>query len=188
MILRLWLVRHGSTDWSEAGRLTGWTDVPLNDRGRAQARGLAQVLGQQSFIGAWSSDLIRAVETAQLASVDAVLDPRLREVDFGQLEGVRWDEIPSPTREALREFDGFQAPGGESVAGLRQRVAQFTHGLGEGDHVLFTHGGVIRALLRQAGQDRWVGPCAVARLTVNSLPGSAVRGDERRFEMRGELG
>jgi probable phosphoglycerate mutase len=147
VVKRLWLVRHGATDWTEEGRLTGWHDVPLNDRGREQARVLAGRLPPVPPVRCWTSDLSRARESANLALGAARADRRLRELDFGEIEGARWDAIPPPAREALLRFDGFRAPGGESVHDLRARVSGFLSGLAEGDHVLFTHGGVVRLLL-----------------------------------------
>jgi len=158
MSVRLWLIRHGATDWSDASRLNGWTDVPLSDRGRLQARSLAGRLNAREFVGVWSSDLARAVETARLAVAGPVPDPGLRELDFGTLEGRRWEDIPGELQRALERFDGFEAPGGESVDQLRSRVLQFVEALPEGDHALFTHGGVIRLLLRETGVDRRVPP------------------------------
>lgn len=148
MSVHLWLVRHGATDWSDAARFCGWTDVPLNEAGRRQARAFGDRLTEHRFAGAWTSDLSRAAETARLAVGGAVPDPRLRELRFGRLEGLRWDECPAPVRSALLAFDGFRAPDGESVEELRERVAAFTEGLSGGDHLVFTHGGVIRALRR----------------------------------------
>lgn len=158
MSVRLWLVRHGATDWSDAARLNGWTDVPLNDRGRVRAVVLRSLLSGGAFQGIWSSDLVRAVETARLAMGDPSPEPRLRELDFGLLDGRRWEELPAEVRSALFHFDQFEAPGGESVAALQRRVAEFLHGLSDGDHILFTHGGVIRCLLRAAGRDGYVKP------------------------------
>lgn len=158
MSVRLWLVRHGSTDWSDAGRLNGWTDIPLNDRGKRQATSLRARLAGMAFAGVWSSDLVRAMETARLAAGGAVPDPRLRELDFGALEGKRWADIPEAAQRALLAFDGFEAPGGESVADLAVRIHRFVEGLLDGDHLVFTHGGVIRLLLRRAADDRRVAP------------------------------
>jgi probable phosphoglycerate mutase len=163
---RLWLVRHGPTDWSDAGRLNGWTDVPLNDRGRLQARFLAKRLEDVGFAGVWSSDLTRGEETARLALREPVIDPRLRELDFGALEGKRWEEISPEMHRGLAAFEGFAAPGGESVADLRSRVFRFVEALPEGDHVVFTHGGVIRLLLRQTGADRRVLPGEVVQVVL----------------------
>jgi probable phosphoglycerate mutase len=173
MSIRLWLVRHGGTDWSDAGRLNGWTDVPLNDRGRLQARLLRGQLAGREFTGVWSSDLARAAETARLAVGEPVLEPSLRELDFGRLEGKRWKELPAAVQGALLEFGGFEAPGGESTAALEQRVVGFLRGLSGGEHVLFTHGGVIRALLLEAGRDARVVPGELLHLRLNG------RGDRR---------
>lgn len=166
MTTRLWLVRHGETDWSAAGRLNGWRDVPLNERGRAQARGLADRLRDQRFVATWSSDVKRSTETARLADRSPAIDRRLRELDFGALEGMTWGELDEATQRALIGFDRFQAPGGESVAMLQARVADFIAGLDLGDHLVFTHGGVIRLLMREAGLDRGVEPGEIVVVTA----------------------
>jgi probable phosphoglycerate mutase len=158
MSVRLWLVRHGATDWSDAGLLNGWTDVPLNERGRLQARSLAERLAGREFAGVWSSDLLRAKDTARLGVGEHKPDRRLRELDFGWLEGRRWEEWPAEVRDALSAFDGFCAPGGESVGELRRRLREFVGALRDGEHLVFTHGGVIRLLLRHEGRDRHVLP------------------------------
>lgn len=158
MSVRLWLVRHASTDWSDAARLNGWTDVPLNERGRAEARSLSDRVDAGGFVSVWSSDLARAIETARLAGARPLPDRRLRELDFGLLEGKRWEELPAPARRALVAFDEFAAPGGESVEQLRLRVGEFIAALPPGDHLLFTHGGVIRLLAREGGADRAIPP------------------------------
>jgi probable phosphoglycerate mutase len=103
------------------------------------------------FDGVWTSDLARASEFARLASGPAVADPRLREIDFGDLEGKLWRDCDPPTRDALARFDGFVAPGGESVTQLEHRVAEFVAEIGSGEHLIFTHGGVVRLLTRRHG-------------------------------------
>ena len=175
--MRLVLVRHGATAWSERGRLTGWTDIPLNSRGRDQARQLRRRLGGP-FDSVWSSDLRRAAETARLSVGEARFDRRLRELDFGSIEGAAWASLPEAIRTDLLGFDGFRAPGGESVAELRSRVLGFVDGLGSGTHLLVTHGGVIRTLLRWGGRDVMVRPGDVLELdlagdgaTERPLPG-----------------
>jgi probable phosphoglycerate mutase len=172
MSLKLWLVRHGATDWSDADRLNGWTDVPLNEPGSRQARSLTEGLARRRFTGVWSSDLVRATETARLAAREAVGDSRLRELNFGRLEGSRWDECPPEVRGALLASDGFRAPGGESVAELRSRVFGFLDTLAGGEHLVFTHGGVIRLLLREAGRDRPVPPGAFVRTVLDPAEGA----------------
>jgi len=168
-------VRHGETDWTAAGRLSGWRDVELNSVGRDQARGVRGRLAEREYAGVWSSDLRRASETAHLAYGPPVLDPRLREIDFGALEGMRWAELSADRQRGLLDFDGFAAPGGESVDDLRDRVLDFVSSLARGHHLLFTHGGVIRLLLREAASDERVGPGMVVPIDLFSRaarPGS----------------
>ena len=168
MTTRLWLVRHGETDWSASGRLNGWRDIELNPVGRDQARRLRGRLVGHEYAGVWSSDLRRAAETARLAYGPPRLDPRLRELDFGSLEGMRWDELSADMQRSLLEFDGFVAPCGDSVGGMRDRVLDFVESLSAGRQLLFTHGGVIRLLLRMADADERVAPG-----TLVTVPGWA---------------
>ncbi len=163
--IELWLVRHGETNWNSAFRFQGWTDVELNDRGRAQAVVLAGLLDGIEFDSIWSSDLRRAVETATIVGGrEPGCDARLRELDFGRLEGSRWDQLDDATQTALREFDGFAAPGGESMMDLQARVVDFLSRLPAGRHLLVSHGGVIRLLLRMCGSDGFPGHEDVTRL------------------------
>lgn len=165
--VRLLLVRHGSTAWSEAGRLCGWSDVPLSARGRAEARSLrgrAAALLAGTPRGVWTSDLLRARETARLARLPAGPDRRLRELDFGAIEGTRWEDLSDPMRAALLRFEGFRAPDGESVVDLADRVGEFVAGLSPGVHVVVTHGGVIRLLLRDRDPAEHVAPGGAAWL------------------------
>ena len=152
----LWLVRHGETPASRERTLAGWSDVPLTERGEAQAAALRPVFADEPFDGVWSSDLVRAVTTARLAWGEPSQDRRLRELSFGELEGADYMTVDSRVQEALRRFEGFVAPGGESFDDLRARVMSFVDGLPPGRHALFTHGGVVRLLARELGEDRFV--------------------------------
>jgi probable phosphoglycerate mutase len=154
--LELWLVRHGESLANTGGRLSGWSDVPLSARGEAQARALGPLLEGREFDGIWSSDLRRAVVTAQLAFGEPRIDRRLREMDFGELEGKRWDEIGAAERDAILEFVDYEAPGGESIASLRDRVLEFVEALPDGRHLIFSHGGAIRLLTGAIGHDRFL--------------------------------
>ncbi|MGH2699210.1 MAG: histidine phosphatase family protein [Actinomycetota bacterium] len=164
MSARLWLVRHGATDWSEAGRFTGWRDIPLNDVGRRQAELLRGRVRATEFDGIWSSDLSRAMETARIAVGGARADERLRELDFGELEGRTWDQCPHDVQAGLLAFDDFAALRGESVGELRDRVRAFIDTLPDGNHLVVTHGGVIRILLRVVGRDGRVPPGGLMQL------------------------
>lgn len=154
--LQLWLVRHGQSTANLAGTFAGNSDVPLTDLGKAQARALRPRLEETLFDRVWSSDLQRAVDTARLACTEPHPDPRLREVNFGELEGTSWQAASEETRQAILDFAEFQAPGGESFSDFRQRVVGFVEQLPAGRHLIVAHGGVIRALTAHLGEDRFV--------------------------------
>ncbi len=148
--LRIWLVRHGLTGWNLEGRWQGWSDTPLHDDGRAQARGLRARFAGKSFDAVISSDLCRASETAQIAGFEPTLEPRLREVNFGDFEGglnsdntklaafQHWIEDPLHRR----------TPNGESYADLQTRVLDWLETLPDsGDVLTFSHGGTIQVLI-----------------------------------------
>ena len=160
MSLRLCLVRHGSTEWSEARRYTGHTDVDLSELGREQARDLAW-LSERAWDGVWSSDLSRCLQTAAIAGFEPVPDARLREIDFGEVEGRSWEDLDPQTQEAIVGFESFAPAEGESVVQLRARLASFVSELEPGDHLVFTHGGVIRAFALDAGIDLRPAPGSV---------------------------
>lgn len=158
---RLFLVRHGETDWNVAGRLQGRRDVPLNSLGRAQAARVGRVLGQLADdvtrLHYVSSPLSRALETMRilrtaldLPGSDFTHDPQLAELSFGQWEGLTWPEIRRRDAAAVkaREMDpwSFTPPEGESYVGLSHRAGNAIDRI-TGDAVVVTHGGVIRALL-----------------------------------------
>ncbi len=159
--LELWLVRHGETTRSVAREIAGWSDPPLTDRGRRQARALRLKLDGEVFDGVWSSDLRRAKTTAALAWGDAAPDSRLREFNFGDMEEEPFEAIDSGLAAQAMRFRDFQAPGGENNAGFRSRLEAFLDELPPGRHLLFVHGGVIRSLVQDLGMDRFVATCSV---------------------------
>ncbi|MGE5125942.1 MAG: histidine phosphatase family protein [Betaproteobacteria bacterium] len=153
----LWLVRHGETPASLGRTLAGWADVPLTERGEAQAAALRPLLEGERFDGVWSSDLRRAARTARLAiAAVAREDRRLREMSFGSLEGRPWETLDESWQQALARFEGFAPPGGETFSDLRRRVLSFVESLPPGRHLVFTHGGVVRLISREVGEDRFV--------------------------------
>ncbi|MFJ3303766.1 histidine phosphatase family protein [Streptomyces sp. NPDC086549] len=107
----LLLVRHGETEWSRSGRHTGWTDLPLTEHGRQQARGLVPLIRSHRIGTAFVSPLLRARETAELIGArDARVDADLREWDYGGYEGVTTAEIQR-TRPGWFLFRDGVAPG-----------------------------------------------------------------------------
>ena len=155
--LELWLVRHGETDWNAGGRIQGNSDVPLNAVGERQARALHRrlsVLGD-SFDMVHASDLTRAYRTASIALPQRTItsDGRLREVNFGEFEGVIGEELGQERRAQLRVwFRGpyHQAvPGGESRQMVRERARAWLSELPKtGKVIAFSHGGTISILIQ----------------------------------------
>lgn len=162
-MVEIWLVRHGETAWNALGKMQGWSDIPLSAAGEAQARALRPWLEQQQFDGIHASDLSRAAQTARLAYGEPQLTPALREAHFGEWEGESW-EARSDIRKALMDFDTFAAPGGENAAQMKARLVGFLESLPAGRHLCFSHGGVIRALMRQTGVDQKIFNCSVIAL------------------------
>lgn len=160
----LWLVRHGESTWNALGLVQGQAEGPrLTSRGIDQARQVAHRLRDRPVRALYTSDLLRAVETARPVAaalgLEPVVDARLRERCFGAAEGTPSADL-GPQSSGLdggRVVDADAAPpGGESVRQLCRRVAGFLDELaaadglrGEpaGDVVLVVHGGVVRAAL-----------------------------------------
>ena len=155
-LLELWLVRHGETTYSASKRVAGWSDPSLTDNGRRQAEALRELIDGGEFDGVWSSDLQRAIESARLAWGEPKTDRRLRECNFGALEGCTYEEADSTYSEVFHDFRKFQAPDGESHEGFRRRIHDFVDSLEPGRHLLIVHGGVIRILTQDLGVDRFV--------------------------------
>ncbi|MDD2921055.1 MAG: histidine phosphatase family protein [Anaerolineales bacterium] len=127
-----WLIRHGQTDWNSTGRWQGQSpDAPaLNDAGFAQALALRDQLPDADFSAIYSSDLLRAKQTAELVAaplnLTVVLDSRLREMNLGAWEGMLSDDIQAqyPRELEARKQNPFEAraPQGESPREVAQRV------------------------------------------------------------------
>jgi broad specificity phosphatase PhoE len=133
-LIRVIIVRHGVTEWNQAGRYQGQHDVPLAPAGREQAFALRDRLAHEQVTAAFSSDLSRARETAEIAlsghRVPVATTPQLRELAFGSWEGLRHDEIADRFPEqwaAWARNPGRIAPpdGGESLIQLRERLLAF---------------------------------------------------------------
>ena len=136
----LLLVRHGETDWNADGRLQGHTDRPLSDFGRRQARQLAEELAEEKLDAIYASDLSRARETAEIVGVrlglGVVIDPGLREKDWGT-----WEGLTGPERDRV-EFVGESTEAHqERMQGALRRIAERHSG---GRVLVVTHGGSMR--------------------------------------------
>ena len=166
MKMELVLVRHGETTWNAGGRFCGRSDPPLTPRGRGQARALRILLLDEVFDRFISSPSARALETARLAYGEPSIDARLRELDFGELEGRAWMDCSADTQQRLLDYDNFQAPKGESVRELGERVLAALWDLGPGKHLVVTHGGVIRFLAGRASVIEYPKVATITRLRM----------------------
>ena len=179
------MVRHGETDWNREDCFQGHSDPPLNDRGRSQARALAQALGGLEAAALYSSPLARAHETAIILAerlrLEVQMRDDLREVDVGSWSGLTRSEaearFPAGYRRWLEFGHGWDD--GETYQELGLRVLSEVRRIAE-DHpgervVAVTHGGPIRSALAasagvQFGEARRsihvIGNCAVVSFAV----------------------
>lgn len=174
---RLFLVRHGQTDWSSSGRHTGRTDVPLDPEGRTQAEAVGRALEGEPFSLVLTSPLSRARETCRLAGFGdrAIVTDDLSEWDYGQCEG-------RTTEEIRREDPGWTlwthgVVGGETAADVGRRADRIVERArsATGDVLCFAHGHLLRVLA-----SRWVGlPPIGGRCLALSAGSLGVLGWER---------
>jgi alpha-ribazole phosphatase len=165
----LLFIRHAQTDL--AGTFCGHSDPPLNDAGRQQVADLIERLTTEHFDAIVCSDLRRAMDTAEslAQAFKAPLTSKqgLREIHFGEWEGLTWAEIEQRDADYARRWSetspALTAPGGESFADFESRVlAEITPllSLAERQRIaVVTHGGVMRAVLRSlhgcSEQEAW---------------------------------
>jgi broad specificity phosphatase PhoE len=159
----LFLIRHGQTDSNVNGLFHGATDVPLNSMGRRQASLVARRVGDITALAALhSSPLQRARHTAEAISRHTRLAPRfhqgLREIDFGEAEGLTLPELHEQYAELMQRFGDpsdltVQFPGGESRHGFHRRVRETLDRIAtrhRGERVVVVaHGGVISSGIAQ---------------------------------------
>lgn len=186
----IYLVRHGETDWNREMKFQGWADIALNARGREEARSLARELRDLSFDFAFSSDLVRARETAQILlegrKTPLSTDRRLREMNFGPLEGLPYGDAransESPVRRLFTEPDRYEPPeGAETMAEVSARFDGFLRSVleplsrrpGARRVLIAAHGVIVRdTLVRYGGhpyRDFWrlpVGNCSASVLEL----------------------
>ncbi|GAP20385.1 histidine phosphatase family protein [Leptolinea tardivitalis] len=158
----IWLVRHGQTDWNLEGRLQGQLDVPLNETGLKQAQSLAETLRGKPFSAIYSSDLMRARQTAEIiarvVNLPITFDKRLREISQGQVEGMLFSDVIQKFEGALadrtRNPVESRLPGGESVAELAERFRDCVDEISRQKYtrpvLLIAHGLAIATILCQA--------------------------------------
>ena len=158
---RLLLIRHAEPDADARARCCGRTDVELCDAGHARARRLATALAGEPVTAIYTSPLRRARATAaplaEALSLEPVVVDDLRELDFGELDGLPFDEIAVRYPQFVPWTDApaeVAFPAGESIAALRRRavaaVDEIRRGHPGGTAVVVAHGVVLKAVLADA--------------------------------------
>ena len=156
---RVFLVRHGATDWNKEKRAQGHADIDLNYDGHKQAAAVATELAHEHLVAVYSSDLKRARDTAvAIASahgLEVQIDPDLREIDQGDWEGLTTDEIRTKWPDLWGPNRHYNArPGGESPQQVKSRslraLRRAVEAHPEGAIVVVSHGGTIRWLSAEA--------------------------------------
>lgn len=200
--MRLYMIRHGETQWNVSRRFQGRSDIPLNDEGRRLARITAEALAEVPFARIYTSPLKRARETAELIKgerdIPVILDERIIEIGFGVYEGLCCgkDNYNIPDPEFMNFFDkpeAYKPPeGAESIEELKARTADFLQEIVhnkdmENDTILVsTHGAALRGLLSSINnigiEDFWKGGvhknCAVTIVDVDVKSGRTVIREE----------
>lgn len=147
----LLVLRHAPTAWNGSRRIQGRADVPLSPAGRALAASWRPPPGTERW--RWvASPLARARETARLMRVEAAIEPRLIEMDWGTWEGRQLAELRAELGPAMAAMEAqgldFRPPDGESPRDVQARLAPWLREVGSAGHATgaLTHKGVIRAL------------------------------------------
>jgi broad specificity phosphatase PhoE len=176
------LLRHAHTEM--AGRFCGQIDPPLSEQGRQQLPKLAEGLAKYPLTHIFSSDLLRCRETANFLAMKSGLTvellPGLRELRFGEWEGLNWNEVSKKdaayAERWMEQYPHLPAPGGEKFEGFRERVqsalAEVAGRIPGVCAAVVTHGGVIRTFM----------------LEVLNLPESALASLECEYASSIEVG
>jgi alpha-ribazole phosphatase len=156
--MHLFLIRHGQTNHNHDSRYQGWVDAPLNETGTSQAKSIAKRLSDKKIDAIYASDLQRSIQTAEVIAkkhgLKINIDKRLREISFGDWEGMSYKEIQAISPTLLEKWINnpvnISPPNGETLTQLASRVQsvldEVTSQLKDKTVLFVTHGGVIRTL------------------------------------------
>lgn len=159
---KVMFIRHGETKWNILGKYQGQSDVALTEKGREQGKLLAKYFPSEQLDAIYSSDLSRAMETAgfiaEKFNLTVNAEKAFREMDFGDWEGLTYEEIVTKSPEGMKNFmirpDILKVPNGENFQILQERATKRLNELikehGEGTIAIVAHGGVLRTMLASA--------------------------------------
>ena len=158
----IFFIRHGQTLWNKELKYQGHSDIALSAEGLQQAERVARRLRREPFTAIYSSDLSRALVTAEKVaehhSLPVVTMPEFREVGFGEWEGLKYDQIYAGWSAEIDKFFRYPSqvniPGGETFHAVKERIDRGLRQLRErhdGECIaVVTHGGAIRTILCSA--------------------------------------
>jgi len=154
---KIYLVRHGETDWNSERRVLGWSSVPLNSRGVFQAETLAKILPSIRIEKIYTSPLARTLQTAEILgsqlNLTPVKEPRFIEANIGSWEGQYWkDLVKDPIRQKYYTHPKTaRPPKGETSFEVQQRTASGIRALCDlhpnGSFLVVSHADLIRCVL-----------------------------------------
>jgi probable phosphoglycerate mutase len=176
---KVYVLRHGETEWSLSGQHTGLTDIPLTENGRKTAKRFQPVLATESFALVLTSPLRRARETCELSGLGekAEIEPDLVEWNYGEYEGLTPRQIHEKAPRWMIFADG--CPGGETpeqVGARADRVIARVRAA-KGNAALFAHGHFLRVLAA-----RWLGlPAHAGRFFLLDTGTLCILSDYRGF-------
>jgi alpha-ribazole phosphatase/probable phosphoglycerate mutase len=150
--VKIYLTRHGQTDYNKKRMMQGRSDIPLNEVGIAQAKARREMLGDIRFDAVYSSPLIRAVKTAQIIGnvpeSEIITDIRIIEASFGKYELMNYYATGLPMMAYWTLPEVFKAPEGvETIQEMIDRTSSFLKELEAKDYenvLIASHGGIIR--------------------------------------------
>lgn len=167
-MMKIYIIRHGETNSNIERRMQGWIDNPLNEKGVRLAKITGSRMKDIHFDACISSPLKRAYQTAQIileesgnGDVPIQTDDRIKEICFGDYEGLQLDSEPLMTEEAMRFFKeplmAGSFPGGEAATDVCARTQDFLKELAARDddqtYLIATHGCALRAMLNFLYED-----------------------------------
>ena len=156
---KIYLARHGETLWNNTMRFQGVTDIALSQTGIEQAKQFAKSMDNKNFDAIYASDLQRAFQTADFVAkqkgMTVIQEPLLKEMSFGEWEGLSSEQIEDKLPGAVAAFfenpEKFDPPGGENIFQMQERVCGAFYKICEkhksNDILIVSHGGVIRGIL-----------------------------------------
>lgn len=152
--MKIYVTRHGQTDYNKKELMQGRIDIPLNETGMEQARATKTKIGDVKFDAVYASPLTRAVQTASIiGDIDPsniITDERIIEADFGKYDGVNYYKVALPMTSYWTLPEIFPAPSGvETIKEMVNRTKSFLTELEQKDYenvLVVCHGGIIRPI------------------------------------------